>query len=132
MLIDMKNTSVHIVPIQDKDKEGHALPPKRHVRLMPGVNNVDDADWEKAKELAQVKYWISERECIELDSTPLAKRPPRDAVKIVKDTWNRIQLEKWREDDKRPQVQDAISQQIKALEPTADEKNKAGKGQEEA
>jgi hypothetical protein len=123
MLVHNESTSVHVVPV---DTKGNT---RRCVTLMPGVNDVADGDWEKMQEIKIIKIYREEGSLRELDATPISKRSPKDAVRVVKDTYDRGLLLKWREDDKRPQVQDAIGAQLKGITPTAEE---LGKGKEKS
>lgn len=128
-LIDNTKTSVKILPVQERGKnaEGEAilLPPKRTIRLMPGVNQIEDADWEKVKALKGVQVFLEEGELLEIDATPLPKRPSKDAIKLVKNTFDKALLLKWREDEKREDVTKAIAHQINEITPSKEELERA-------
>lgn len=96
--------------------------------LFPGVNDVKDEAWEKIKALKSIKLMIEEEELIEHDSRPLEKRTEKEANRLIKDTNNAALLKRWRTDDTRPGVQEAIAAQLAELTPTAEERLRASGG----
>lgn len=133
MLLLNDTTQVFQVPVQDvvqsKGEDGKAReipqPAKRTIQLVPGVNTVADEDMDRIGRLFLVKHHLREGTFKEIDGDArLSKRSAKEAVDLVRKTYDPGLLAKWREDDKRPQVQDAIGQQFKEITPTRAEDKK--------
>lgn len=138
VLINNKMTSVHQVAVQDtttvKDENGKPKeifqPARKAVQLVPGLNAIDAEDWSKMQRLFVVKHWLSVGEVEVLDAGPLGKRSQKDAVEVVKATFQKDMLAKWREDEgkreggPRAAVLDAIEHQTKEITPNAAELGK--------
>lgn len=129
----VNNTTLFVKTLPIREADGKI---RDEIVLLPGTNDVPDAKWNKVAHaepgdksgLLSVAQWLDEGVLVELDSTPLGKRPVAEAVKIVKATVNLDLLEKWREDEKRPAVSEAIVKAIKAASMTPDEEKKAKEG----
>jgi hypothetical protein len=125
------NKMAHIITqgihVFQQDKEGAqvAVPNKmKKVVLKPGANEVDDALWEKCKKSKIVAFYVENGDLVEQDSRPLSKRPESSACALVKQTWDPEMLARWHQDDERPAVRKAISDQIKQCTLTDEDRKK--------
>ena len=103
-----------------------------HVQFMVGANEVDDEKWEKCKGNAIVQHMLSEGTLVEQDSRPLSKRSEKLALALVKQTFDPELLAKWHEDDQRPGVRKAISEQLKECTLSDDDRKKLNGEEDEA
>jgi hypothetical protein len=94
------------------------------VKLLPGVNTVDDALWESLKDHAIIKAHVEsgDFEVLEPDGDSkdatkllLTMRQP-EAKRLVCETIDRDLLLAWKEADHRPQVIGAIKSQLADLD----------------
>lgn len=105
------------------------------IRLVPGVNEITDADWKALKAHPQIKKQIDAGDLevvtekdrddkdVEKDGGD-ANLPGKagDAVKAVNKCWDKDLLEKWLENENRPSVVKAINKQLKNLELSPEER----------
>ena len=88
-----------------------------HFRIWPGVNEVEDAHWNAAKELRVIQHYLDQDDLKEMISEPLRKLSDKDATKIIKNTVNRDLLREWRAEEKRSKVLKAIDDQLDDIKP---------------
>lgn len=86
------------------------------VLLKPGVNEVESSKWDRVKDHPVVKWRIENGVLLVKDgSKPISDMPAGEAVKLVKATVDADLLERWRRDDPRRSVRDAIDSQLDKL-----------------
>ncbi len=93
--------------------------------LFPGVNEVAAEQWEEAKKLNSINLQIDEGDFVEQGINPITARTVDNAKTLIKQTYNKELLEKWLVEDTRDSVKSAVSQQLKSITLTDDEKKKA-------
>jgi hypothetical protein len=98
--------------------------------LLPGINpNVDEAAWEKAKEIALVQHYLKTKEIEVMDLEGAKAGEKLDinglsvaaATKLIGDTFDRAALEDWKKAAEKRGVQSAIEKQLELLEVAGDE-----------
>ncbi len=104
------------------------------LRLVPGVNNVDDSDWKDFVAHPLNKYLVESGELIPQETVDGAPKKLGDlnapeAVSLVKDTFDLRLLaafldEEEKRDKKRPSVIDAIKKQAEEVEKSIEEAKK--------
>lgn len=86
------------------------------VLLKPGVNEVEAGKWDRVKDHPVVKWRIENGVLIVKDgSKPINEMSAGEATKLVKATVDADLLERWRKDDTRRSVRDAIDAQLDKL-----------------
>jgi hypothetical protein len=144
MLVDNATLYVKTVPIQDsvplmKDgkptrhektgSEREFSPPSREITLKPGINKVDEKDWAKMQALKTVRVYIEEGDLVALDGVEPAKATPKNAIAIIKKTFDGALLTRWRADERAGKVRDtvlaAIDKQLSQSTITEDERRAA-------
>lgn len=97
--------------------------------LLPGINpNVDEAAWEKAKEIALVQHYLKTKEIEVVDVEGAKAGEELDvnslsvaaATKLIGDTFDRAVLEGWKKKAEKRGVQVAIDNQLKLIEAAGD------------
>lgn len=95
--------------------------PDGTINLMPGVNEIALAEWDKVKSHPVVAFWLKEGE-IEVVSDPKKPLPPfgeipmAEALALVNETFRVDLLNEWRANEKRGGVLAAIEEQLKIIE----------------
>lgn len=106
-----------------KDATGRAAA-SGEVILMPGVNEVDAAKWDKAATSPAVKAYLKMRAkggiTVDEKSSGPADLSVDDAVDLVEDTVDGALLKKWAEREDRAEVSAAIKSQIEKIDPRND------------
>ena len=109
--------------------------------LLPGVNEVDAKKWEEFKLSPAIKHGISEGEIEEVDLPSAHDDSPvqisdlnqKEALALVKATFDMTLLERWAESESRKGVLDALEKQIDAVKvkkPKEDAEGDEGEGDE--
>lgn len=104
----VENTKPHVRLLED----GHAP-------LMPGVNRVDEALWQRVKQWSTVKPLLEDRVLVERQLVPeggLGKLAANDALDLLERTVDPRLLKDWAAADKRPAVQKAVQAQLRKVE----------------
>ena len=118
MLIEYTKPNVLNLPLTGKDgvSEGHVM-------IVPGINEVPKTSWGRCAELPKVKRLIDAKELTVIlanDDTDevfaISTVEVKEAVKVVKKTWNIILLEDWLAGESRSGVTKAINAQIKLVQ----------------
>lgn len=101
------------------------------ITLLPGVNDVPDRDWSKAKEIKLVGLQLKAKTFEEVGSSKESpgageQKSPKDmkvddAVKLIGETYDRELLKRWALEDERKGVQKAIADQQELIEANSDE-----------
>lgn len=87
------------------------------VMLVPGVNNLKDADWKKFSANPLMKKLIADKEIEGHEKAQSTKdMNVTEAVKLVQDTFSPELLLEWAEADERKGVQEAILAQLDELQ----------------
>jgi hypothetical protein len=96
--------------------------------FLPGINNVDAVEWEKALQLPAFKALVDDGtfEVLEAKGQPvmsedISKMTQKSAIDVVKATVTAELLHTWAKGEKRPDVAKAIAAQLKAIDPTEKE-----------
>ena len=117
--IFIQNTSKRLHGIgkpQPSDQKG-ALVQASSINLVPGLNKVDFTAWEDAKKQKMVLLLITEDILRELQSADDFRfLMPDDAKKLIDLSNDQKMLEEWLVDDKRKEVQKALTARIEFLE----------------
>lgn len=91
----------------------------RVLRLLPGVNEIDDKTLAEIRKIATIKGKF-DNGVLTVEATvnfdQLATLNAKRACELIKNTFNRDLLARWRERDTRKIVLSAIVDQLKALE----------------
>jgi len=104
-----------------------------HVQLNPGINEVPDDGWAKAKEIQLVKDYLEAKMLEEVSgegqattrgdpSAGLSGLTEEAATGTVQQTYDRILLTKWKQSEKRSAVVAALDTQLAAIGPPPGEK----------
>lgn len=105
--------------------------------LLPGNNEVPDADWEDAKKHPLLKHYIADGSLVEITKPEKDNKKSREglaqydlpeAIKIVKGTYDKVLLNKWLMMDGRDGLVTEINKQLAMIE----EKTKKESSQEES
>lgn len=99
------------------------------MRLLPGVNEVDAKAWDEFKTSPSIKHFIAEGEIEELDLPNAHEGSPvqiddlnqKEALALVKATFDSKLLERWAANESRKGVLDALEKQMDALKLKAKE-----------
>jgi len=97
--------------------------------LLPGVNEVDAKAWDEFKLSPSIKHCIAEGEIEELDFPTANPDSPvqiddlnqKEALALVKATFDSKLLERWAANESRKGVLDALEKQMDALKLKKDE-----------
>jgi hypothetical protein len=118
--------------------------------LLPGVNDIDDEVWKKAQQTVVVKSFLQKQEgetqpTLELVSSTeaatattatgttdtgtagtgtLSSKNVTDAKALIAETYDRKLLERWRTEETRHTVQQAIDEQLEKLKLSEAEKKR--------
>jgi len=98
------------------------------LRFIPGVNEITEEQWEAIKshpllpQLFKDDYfeWVDgvspdDKVADKAPEEVLEPLPERKAVKVVKNTLKKPLLDSWKENEKRPEVVEAIDNQLNKL-----------------
>lgn len=94
-------------------------------QLLPGNNEVADADWDKIKEHPGCKQLLSSGALIcikpanpdnKKSQKGLARYGATEALEIIEGTYDKVLLLEWRKAENRGNVSDAITDQIKKID----------------
>ncbi len=116
------NLHLRITPVIQNVAIGAPVPPDD--ALLPGVNELDEAEWTKAEQNPIVKHYIKTGVFkVNRQAADITALSPKEALELVKATFDRGLLEKWVEAEKRKPVLDAIGVQLDSIEvPKSSEK----------
>jgi len=130
MLLNYNLPNALHLPIVNKEGVIH-----KNVVLMPGVNTVDDADWENIKDHPKIVKRLEDNTLvIELaasstkagestdDKEILRKLNIKKAIPLVKKTYDILLLQSWLQVEDRPGVFSEIEKQIEMVEAKAEKK----------
>lgn len=106
--------------------------------LKPGVNEIEEKHWEQLEKTAAIKHHISEGDIEVLDLPKASPDAPvainelnvKEAIALVKSTFDQSILNRWAEKESRKQVLDALEKQFDAVDVKAKKKDE-GAGEEE-
>lgn len=101
--------------------------------LIPGVNEVDAKKWAEFKLSPTIKHHIAEGEIEELDLPIAHEDSPvqigdlnqKDALSLVKATFDKALLDRWAANESRKGVLDALEKQMDAIALKSKEKAEA-------
>lgn len=110
--------------------------------LLPGVNEVDAKKWEEFSKSPAIKHHIAEGEIEELDLPNAHEGSPvqiddlnqKEALALVKATFDSKLLERWAENESRKGVLDALEKQMDAIKlkkKDDEEENEGDEGDDE-
>lgn len=98
------------------------------MKFRPGINNVPVDKWEIAKKDSEIKRFLAEGVLTEIlpdqgkkDEEPSSELPEinkfsaQKALQIVKRTFHMDILTRWKHQDRRPEVAEAVVQQIEEI-----------------
>lgn len=99
------------------------------LKLLPGINQVDEKMWAKAEKHPLVKHHLSEENLVVHDEkiegkAGLSETPVKDAKRIIVGTFDKELLQNWKSGEKRKSVVDAIDAQIKKVDESVKLKEK--------
>lgn len=91
------------------------------IRLVSGVNQVDEEAWEAAKKIAVVQTYLNEGTLREpskakTEGDTLKGVSSHESLTLIKETFDPRILARWEEGEKRPPVLKAIEEQRQAIE----------------
>ena len=127
LLVKSNYKSVWAIHYYAETKAKHAVATKS-VRLLPGINEVEEAEWNKVKNHKQVVAALDEgvlvvlqdptKEDKPLDGLPssLEKFSLKDACELVDGVMEIDVLKKWQKRETREAVKAALKKQIKELD----------------
>jgi len=109
--------------------------------LLPGHNEIDDADWEgikgqlldKIKDGTIIPIEVETKKSIEVNgkektkkitTTKFSEFPANKALEIVEDTFDINVLKKWKAKESRDEIRAAIAQQIELVKDPKKQKEK--------
>lgn len=113
MLIENTKPSIHGLGFYDSHGKIGT------VKMVPGINEIDDAEWEKVKNLRTVKSRLENGTYVirSASGESITKLAAADAVRQVKRTFDSKLLDKWIAEDQRKAVRDAIAEQYTKITP---------------
>jgi hypothetical protein len=130
MLLEYRKPNVLTLPLTASNGA-----PEGSIKLVPGINDVTAQNWKRVSGLPAVKRLLESSELfVALDkedtenSFALSAADVRDAVVIVKKTWDLVLLEEWRAGETRPGVVKEINKQITLIEEKTKPTKKAANG----
>lgn len=95
------------------------------ITLLPGVNTVDSKAWAEAKKIPLVQHYLEAKVLEEVagsststtgsTSDSLKDLNEGAAIRVVQDTLDRTLLSKWKAEETRAKVLDAIAAQLEKL-----------------
>jgi hypothetical protein len=109
-----------------KTAQGHGMS-VQSFRLLPGINQIPEAQWSEAKKLPAVKDHLKKKNFEEIGATKmpgLRGYTVEAAVELVEETLDRDLLRQWKGDETREPVIAAIEVQIGKTAPGADDTTK--------
>jgi hypothetical protein len=87
------------------------------VMLVPGANQIDDADWKKFSSHSIVKTMIDNGEIEAMEKAKTTKDMGADkAISLVKDTFDPSLLNEWKAVEDRKTVLEAIDEQLAEIQ----------------
>jgi hypothetical protein len=129
MIIRWKKNNPVTIPLVGKDK----ISPKGKIRLIEGLNTVDQKDWEIAKQHLkgfQEKYYDEINDNVKVKKKVmqsgkeiekevmvmgLSGFDANEAIKMIDDCFNVDTLEAWREEESRDEIRAAIKEKLEAI-----------------
>lgn len=137
MLLKNKTVAPWAIGVS-RAKKGGQMMPADIIKVVPGLNQVKDADWEMLKSHPMIKGKIDSgdleivtdkvvkpKEEVEAHEE-IAGMKAEEAVKAIKECYNKEQLEEMLEQEGRATVRRALEKQLQELEFTPEEKKKLG------
>jgi hypothetical protein len=113
---------IPIIPSQVKSDEGRPLPVLSNIKLLPGVNQIDDRNWESAKDhvkldlelgrLVEIKEKGKEEGGKTITVTLFKDLPAPKARAIIKTVTNVANLQDWLENEDRPDIRAALQNRL--------------------
>lgn len=83
------------------------------LKIVPGINEVDEATWAKVKDHPIVKFRVDEGIFhIRSGDSSTAKMTSSEAQRLVEKTVDSVLLNRWFAEDSRPSVRNAITKQL--------------------
>lgn len=114
----LENTASRVISIGGAKLRKIYQPQESPEDLMPGLNDVDGKEWEKAKVIPAVSAMVKDGILrASADKADLSSMDPDSAIALVKKTVDRALLEKWGTDEKRPSVRKSIDDQLGVIIP---------------
>lgn len=120
------------VLLQYNDKRFHKI--GFFFTLSPGVNEVDAKAWADAEKIAGVRYLLKQGtiEVIKagVGEASLKSVKPATAAKLVADTYDVALLDRWLGEETRPNITEAIKDQLKLIKDAGDKPREAAQPDE--
>ncbi len=99
---------------------------KSQVKLIPGINNIDEKDWQVIKDhpgvqyrlnngIIKVKNLINNIDGNGNSNDSLASYDPKTAKELIKNTFSKELLEKWFSQEERAPLRKLLEQQLEIL-----------------
>ncbi len=88
--------------------------------LLPGANEVDEAEWAKAEKIPAIQHMIKEgllKPQRDVSAADLSKLKASDAIDLVNKTVDKALLESWFDAETRKGVLEAIEAQLDEITP---------------
>lgn len=90
------------------------------IKLIPGVNQVDEAAWNEVKKHPMAKHLLEDYNLEELKTGPVSnaftKMKENEQIKLISETNDKALLEEWAGQVKNAKVQKAILKKLDDLE----------------
>jgi hypothetical protein len=119
------NAHIKVIPlVQVVDKSKGEKPvalDRDQIQLLPGMNEVPDKEWNVARlhiknELNKTIFEITKKAADgKVTAVTLKSYDPKEAVKVVKKTFNPETIKAWYESESRDEVRVAILRKMKKL-----------------
>ena len=125
MFVENREPRVHCIadlPLKKNQKPSEpGSPPPPADALLPGMNEVDDAVWnECAMKIPLVRYMVDKSILVPIvnrTAKEIARLSGPDAIELVRGTFDKVLLLKYKRTDKRAAVLEAIDKQIEVITP---------------
>jgi hypothetical protein len=113
----VENTAARVICVADlKLKKPTAG--ETHDALLPGINEVDEAEWAKAEKIPVVQHMIKEgtlKPQKGKSAADLSQLKAPEAIELVENTVDRELLEGWFANEQRKGVLEAIEAQLEEI-----------------
>ncbi len=109
------------IPYTNGEKNADGFVQDLSFTLLPGVNQVDAANWASALQQKMVAIKVEAGHFVELNNKSLLELTPKKAAELVGLCVDKELLASWAKDEKREVVVKALKAQVKLLGPSKQE-----------
>ncbi len=118
----VENTAARIILVAELKLKKPGRPDEAPDALLPGINEVDEAEWAKAEKIPVIQHLIKDgtlKPQKGKSAADLSTMKAPEAIELVTNTVDRQLLESWFDAESRKGVLEAIEAQLEEITPKA-------------